>query len=153
MKNMGLICEKGELKKILREQYNSKVIVSACGCFEIFHVGHLEYIEGAKKLGDVLIVGINSDKYIEKNKNRKPIFNEEERCRIIASLQNVDYVFLFDDETFDNCLKDLKPDYFVKGCDRTEILELETANKLGIAVKHIGSSKKASATELRKYFL
>ena len=149
---MGLICSIDQLKGIL-EQHESKIIVSTCGCFEIFHIGHLECIEEAKKLGDILIVGINSDQYIEANKNRKPVFNENDRCKIIASIQNVDYVFLFDDLTFDNCLKTLHPDYFVKGLDRIEVIEKKTTDKLGIKVVHIGDVKKASATDLRKYFL
>ncbi len=150
---MGLVCSESQLKDILADQYNSKIIVSTCGCFEIFHIGHLECIEEAKKLGDILVVGINSDKYIVENKKRKPIFNENDRCRIIASLQDVDYVFLFDDLTFDNCLKNLHPNYFVKGLDRTEVLEKKTALEFGIEIVHAGDTKRASATDLRKYFL
>lgn len=150
---MGLICSKAQLKDILINQHNSKVIVSTCGCFEIFHIGHLECIEEAKKLGDILIVGINSDKYIEINKKRKPIFNENDRCKIIASIQGVDYVFLFDDFTFDSCLRNLRPDYFVKGLDRTEVLEKKTADEFGVKIVRVGNAKRASATDLRKYFI
>jgi len=142
-----------QIKATLAEQHSSKTIVCTCGCFEIFHVGHLECLEKAKELGDILIVGINSDKYIEERKNRKPIFNENERCEIIASLRHVDYVFLFDDPTFDNCLTELRPNYFAKGVDRTEVLEQKTAAKLGIEIVHIGEKKRASATDLRKHFL
>ena len=150
---MGIICSKMQLKDILVNIKKSKTIVSTCGCFEIFHIGHLEYIEEAKELGDILIVGINSDQYIEVNKNRKPVFNENDRCKIIASIQDVDYVFLFDDLTFDDCLKELRPDYFVKGIDRTEVLEKKTADEFGIKIVHAGDVKRASATNLRKYFL
>lgn len=142
-----------QLMNILYEKHRSKIVVSTCGCFEIFHIGHLECIEEAKKMGDILIVGINSDKYIVENKKREPIFNEGDRCKIIASLQTVDYVFLFDDLTFDNCLRDLRPNYFVKGLDRTEVLEKQTALELGIEIVHVGTVKRASATELRKYFI
>ena len=150
---MGLICSQSKLKDILAKRHNSTIVVSACGCFEIFHIGHLEYIEEAKKLGDILIVGINSDQYIEKNKSRKPIFNENERCKIIASIQGVDYVFLFNELTFDNYLRELRPNYFVKGLDRTEVLEKKTADEFGIKIVHVGDIKRESATELRKYFL
>ena len=149
---MGLICSIDQIKDILKQQ-KSKTIVSTCGCFEIFHIGHLECIEEAKKLGDILIVGINTDQYIEANKKRKPIFNEKDRCKIIASIQDVDYVFLFNDLTFDNCLRDLRPAYFVKGLDRTEVAEEKTAIEFGIKIVHVGDAKRASATDLRKYFL
>lgn len=150
---MGLICSKTQLRNILMNQHNSEVIISTCGCFEIFHIGHLECIEKAKKLGDILIVGINSDQYIKINKKRKPVFNENDRCKIVASIQGVDYVFLFDDLTFDNCLRDLHPDYFVKGLDRTEVLEKKTADEFDIKIVHVGDVKRASATDLRKYFI
>lgn len=65
---MGLICTKTQIKDILTNQHSSNIVVSTCGCFEIFHIGHLECIEAAKKLGDVLIVGINSDQYIKKKR-------------------------------------------------------------------------------------
>jgi len=142
-----------QLKNILALRRDYDTIVCTCGCFEIFHIGHLECIEEAKKLGDILIVGINTDKFIEERKNRKPIFNEKDRCEILASLRHVDYVFLFDNPTFDYCLRELRPNFFVKGIDRVDVLEQKTAVELGIEIVHVGDEKRASATELRKYFL
>lgn len=88
-----------------------------------------------------------------KKKERLPVFNEKDRCKIVASIQWVDYVFLFDELTFDNCLKELHPNYFVKGLDRTDVLEEKTATELGISIVHVGEEKRASATYLRKFFL
>ena len=149
---MGIICSRAQIKDILETEYKSRAIVCTCGCFEIFHIGHLECLDGAKELGEILIVGVNSDKYINNVKKRIPKFNENDRCRIIASLKSVDYVFVFDDLTFDSCLQELRPKYFVKGLDRSEVLEKETADELGIEIVHIGELKRASSTELRKYF-
>jgi len=149
---MGLIYTRDELRDILVNLRDSKTVVCTCGCYEIFHIGHLECIEGAKSFGDVLIVGINSDRYIEENKKRTPIFNENDRCKVISSVKGVDYVFLFDELTFDDSLKELNPDYFVKGCDRTDVLEINTANALGVKIVHVGITKKASSKDLRKHF-
>ena len=147
------IVSRSKLEKILKDLCSTKVIVCACGCFEIFHIGHLEYLKEAKKLGDILIVGINADEYIKTKKGREPIFNEYDRCRIISSIQYVDYVFLFKENTFDISLCKLLPDFFVKGCDRTEVLEEKTALKKGIIIKKVGKSKLSSSTALRKYFV
>ena len=141
-----------QLEKILSSLRNTRTIICACGCFEVFHIGHLEYLEGAKELGDILIVGINTDHYIKTKKGREPLFNELDRCKIISSIQCVDYVFLFGEETFDTSLCKLLPDYFVKGCDRMEVLEEKTATDRGIKIKKIGQSKRSSSSALRKYF-
>lgn len=124
-----------------------------CGCFEVFHIGHLEYLEGAKALGDILVVGVNSDQYIQEHKQRKPIFNVNERMRIIQSLSCVDYVFEFSEETFDESLSRLCPKIFAKGVDRTVVLEEQTCLENGIEIVRIGEEKKGNATELRRLFL
>ena len=62
---MMIINDIKELSKILSEEYSNKKIVVGCGCFEVFHIGHLEYLEGAKEQGDLLVIGVNSDEYIK----------------------------------------------------------------------------------------
>ena len=95
-----------------------KKIVFTNGCFDILHRGHLEYLKKAKKLGDVLIVGLNSDDSVRriKGKNR-PINKQEDRAELLASLQFVDYVVIFSEDTPYNLIKEIKPDVLVKGGD------------------------------------
>lgn len=96
-----------------------KKIVFTNGCFDILHLGHVEYLSKSKDLGDILIVGLNSDKspyWLEKGKNR-PINNEKARSVLIASLMFVDGVALFDDETPEKIIDYLKPDILIKGED------------------------------------
>lgn len=108
-----------ELKEIVEKlKIEGKIIVFTNGCFEILHPGHIEILERAKDLGDILIVGINSDKSVKNIKGeRKIILNEESRLRIISSLGMVDYVILFDEDTPENLIAELKPDIHVKGGD------------------------------------
>jgi len=134
------------------EKSKGKVVVMGCGCFEIFHIGHLEYLQEAKGYGDILIIGINSDEYIRKYKKREPKFNEEQRSRIISSIKYVDYVFVFEERTFDYSLRKLKPNYFVKGIDRLNVLEKETCEECSIKIEIVGEEKRSSSTDLLQYF-
>ena len=102
------------------EQYKSqnKKIVFTNGCFDLLHIGHVSYLEEAKKLGDVLIVGINTDASVKKLKGpSRPIQNENDRCAILAALKAVDHTVLFSEETPLNLIKKIKPDVLVKGGD------------------------------------
>lgn len=135
-------------------QHASKSIVAACGCFDIFHIGHLDYLEGAKLLGDILIVGINSDQSILENKGRAPVFHEEQRSYIIKALQCVDYVFIFYEKTFSKSLNLMKPHVFARGIDADlkGFPEKITAVKNNINIVVVGDYKKSSSRELRSYF-
>lgn len=96
----------------------NKKIVFTNGCFDLLHIGHVTYLEEAKKLGDILIVGINSDKSVKKLKGpSRPIQNENDRSEILAALKSVDHTFIFDEETPLNLIKNVKPDVLVKGGD------------------------------------
>lgn len=96
----------------------SKKVVFTNGCFDILHAGHVDYLSKAKKLGDVLIVGLNSDLSIKKIKGEKrPIISENERAYILSQLKPVDYVVMFDEETPLNLIEKLVPDVLVKGDD------------------------------------
>jgi glycerol-3-phosphate cytidylyltransferase len=97
-----------------------KKIVTTNGCFDIVHIGHVRYLTQAKKLGDVLIVGVNGNKssYF-KTKPGRPIINEKERAELVASLKPVDYVFIFDDETPNAWIEKIKPDFHIKAADKT----------------------------------
>ena len=100
-------------------ELRSKKIVFTNGCFDLLHLGHIDYLSKAKDLGDILIVGVNTDnsvKRLNKGENR-PITNELSRASIIASLFFVDAVVLFDEETPHELIKIVQPDVLVKGSD------------------------------------
>ena len=99
---------------------NGKRIVFTNGCFDILHVGHVRYLEQAKSLGDVLVVGINSDRSVRGLKGpRRPILPVEERGEILSGLGCTDYVTVFDEPTPFELVSLLQPDVLVKGGDWT----------------------------------
>ena len=110
------------LEKLLpileKEKKNNKKIVFTNGCFDIFHIGHAKYLRDASNYGDLLIVGVNSDKSVKrlKGKNR-PIMDEEERMELLASLEFVSYVVLFDEDTPYELISKIKPHILAKGED------------------------------------
>ena len=96
---------------------NRKVVFTN-GCFDILHLGHVKYLEEAKRLGDILILGLNSDKSVSALKgNNRPINSEYERAHILAALEVVDYVVIFHEETPYNLIKLIEPNILVKGGD------------------------------------
>ncbi len=115
---MGKILTQRELKnKLEKLKKDSKKIVFTNGCFDIIHAGHVRYLKEAKSLGDILVIGLNSDKSIKQIKPLRPINSENERAEVLASLEMVDFVALFDEETPYNLIKFLQPDVLVKGGD------------------------------------
>lgn len=104
------------LRAVREDRRRGKRIVATNGCFDILHVGHVRNLEEAKKLGDVLVVGINSDASVRANKgDTRPIVPARERAEIIATLKPVDYVFVFSGRTPFAWIKKLRPDIHVKG--------------------------------------
>lgn len=108
-----------KLKEILdRLKKSGKKIVFTNGCFDLIHPGHVDYLEKAKSLGDILVVAINSDSSVKRLKGEKrPILNENDRVKIISSFYFVDYVTIFQEDTPYNLIKILIPDILVKGGD------------------------------------
>jgi rfaE bifunctional protein nucleotidyltransferase chain/domain len=105
------------LKNILQRS-DAKRVVFTNGCFDILHYGHVAYLEKAKALGDILIIGLNSDASVRRLKGKaRPINNETDRARVLAALACVDYVVLFSQGTPLELIKTLKPDVLVKGGD------------------------------------
>ncbi len=99
----------------------SEKVVFTNGCFDILHLGHIEYLEKAYYLGDKLIVGVNSDASVQKLKGKgRPLRGMEERTRLLASLEFVNAVVIFDEDTPENLIRELKPDILVKGGDYSE---------------------------------
>jgi|YNPMSStandDraft_2_1061718.scaffolds.fasta_scaffold11725_3 rfaE bifunctional protein nucleotidyltransferase chain/domain len=115
---MSKILDPEELKKeIDKLKKEEKKIVLTNGCFDIIHVGHISYLKEAKKLGDVLIVAINSDISVKKIKPLRPINPQHERAEVLSALEMVNFVTFFDEETPYNLIKYLQPDILVKGGD------------------------------------
>jgi rfaE bifunctional protein nucleotidyltransferase chain/domain len=93
-------------------------VVFTNGCFDLLHPGHIQTLESARSLGDVLVVAINSDRSVSALKGpERPIVSESERAEVLAALESVDYVVIFDDETPQRLIARLLPDVLVKGAD------------------------------------
>ncbi|MCD6093710.1 MAG: D-glycero-beta-D-manno-heptose 1-phosphate adenylyltransferase [Candidatus Omnitrophica bacterium] len=108
-----------ELKEIVEElKREGKKIVFTNGCFDILHIGHINYLREAKNKGDALIIGLNNDASVKKIKGQgRPIIPQNERAEILAALEFVDFVTIFEEETPLNLIKEIKPDVLVKGGD------------------------------------
>jgi len=103
-----------------------KKIVATNGCFDILHVGHVRNLEAAKKLGDILVVGVNSDASVRTNKgDLRPIVPARERASVLAGLKSVDHVFIFSTPTPFSWIKRMSPDVHVKGADLSQVKDLE----------------------------
>lgn len=130
---------------------NNKRIVTTNGCFDILHSGHLQYLEEARKLGDYLIVAVNSDSSVKRLKGPfRPIQSEIERATLLAGLKPVDLVVIFEEDTPHNILEALKPDIHVKGGDYelSQLPEREVIEKNGGAIKLLSFKEGFSTTSV-----
>lgn len=115
---MKKVVDRSTLREICgRLAGQGKKIVFTNGCFDIIHKGHVRYLRRARKLGDVLIVGLNSDKSVALIKPGRPINSQKERAEVLAALCMVDYVTVFDERTPYTLIRSLRPDVLVKGGD------------------------------------
>jgi D-beta-D-heptose 7-phosphate kinase/D-beta-D-heptose 1-phosphate adenosyltransferase len=107
-----------ELKeRLVQSRYWPNIkIVWTNGCFDLIHAGHIEFLKEAAKLGDILIVGLNSDKSVRAIK-REPINNEKDRAKVLSRIMDVNYIIIFDDLEPSRMVKELKPDIAVKAGD------------------------------------
>jgi len=137
--------------KVERARALGDVVVLANGCFDLLHVGHVRYLSAAKRLGDLLVVAVNSDHSVERYKGRPPVVPEGERAEIIAALEMVDVVFLFDDPTLQRIILELRPHVQAKGTDYTPdtVPEAEVVRSYGGEVVICGDQKDHSSTELK----
>ncbi len=117
-----MILTTGEIKNIRdRLKSENKKIVFTNGCFDILHRGHASYLNEAKSLGDILIVGVNSDRSVRELKGEgRPVHNETDRAFMLVNLKSVDYAIIFDEDTPYELIKKIMPDYLVKGGDWKE---------------------------------
>jgi len=142
---------KGLLKIAKDLKSKGKRIVFTNGCFDLLHIGHVRYLEEAKALGDVLVVGVNSDASVRKLKGpKRPILPEEERTEVLSGLGCVDYVTLFDEIDPLKLITSLRPDVLVKGGDWTkeQIVGKDEVERSGGKVFIIPFVKKASTSNL-----
>jgi D-glycero-beta-D-manno-heptose 1-phosphate adenylyltransferase len=126
-------------------------IVFANGCFDLIHAGHIRYLQHARSLGDALILGINSDACVRQLKGTgRPLQSENDRAEMLASLNCVDYVLVFDDPTVDTVLMKLKPDIHAKGTDYTadSVPERATVLSYGGQTVITGDAKNHSTRDL-----
>jgi rfaE bifunctional protein nucleotidyltransferase chain/domain len=152
-----IITDRNLLKNIVNElKAQNLKIVFTNGCFDIIHKGHIEYLNHAKKFGDILIVGINSDESIKKIKgDKRPIIPLESRIYILDNLKSIDFVVPFDEETPINLIKIIKPDVHVKGGDYNEedLPESKIIKECGGKVKIIPLVEGFSTTNVIEWVL
>ncbi len=137
--------------RILAASKNRKRIVFTNGCFDILHAGHVTYLEKARKLGDLLVVALNTDDSVKKIKGpERPINPLEDRARVIAALESVSYVTWFSEETPIKIIEKLMPHILVKGGDykATEIVGYKEVTENGGKVKIIPFLKGRSTTRI-----
>lgn len=128
-----------DIKKILKDlKAENKKIVMTNGCFDILHAGHVRYLTKSKACGDILIVGLNSDKSVKMLKGEsRPINNEMDRAEVLSGLEAVNYIVIFDEISPVELLDEIKPDIYTKGADYT----LETLPEAPVVLKNGGEVK------------
>ena len=119
---------------LLAARARGERIVLTNGIFDLLHVGHLRYLRQARQSGDVLVVGVNSDTSV--NKPARPLVPDVERAELVAALDPVDYVVIFNELTADQLLRVVRPDVYVKGADYSEatLPEAATAREVGASL-------------------
>jgi rfaE bifunctional protein nucleotidyltransferase chain/domain len=143
------IAEAAALAERLRGQ--GRRIVLANGCFDLLHVGHVRYLRAARRLGDVLFVGVNGDAAVARLKGRgRPLMPVRERVEILAALRDVDHVVVFEEDTADRLVGALRPHVHAKGTDYTEgsVPERDAVRAAGGRVAIAGDPKDHSSRDL-----
>jgi len=139
------------IEAIVAAKKDGRRIVFANGCFDVLHVGHVRYLAGAKALGDVLVVAVNSDDQVRKQKGEgRPLMPQDQRAEIVSALAVVDFVTIFEEPTVTELLLALKPDIHAKGTDYTEdtVPERDVVRSYGGRVAIAGDPKDHSSSEM-----
>jgi D-glycero-beta-D-manno-heptose 1-phosphate adenylyltransferase len=149
---VGRIVERAELTKLVAEwRASGQTVTLANGCFDLLHVGHVRYLQGARALGGKLVVAINSDRSVQRLKGPgRPAMPENERAEIVAALNSVDAVVIFDEPDVRALIREIRPDVQVKGTDYTveSVPERDEVMAYGGRVEIVGDPKDHSTTEL-----
>ena len=138
-------------KRLDAERAAGRTIVLANGCFDLIHVGHVRYLEAAKREGDVLVVAINSDESVRRNKgDGRPLVPQDERAEVLAALRCVDFVTVFGEATADDLIRALRPNVHAKGTEwrADNVPELATVRAVGGRVAICGDPKTHSSSEM-----
>jgi len=147
-----IVRDRDELTRLVEDsRAKGAVIALANGCFDVLHVGHIRYLSGAKALADVLVVGINSDRQVRRLKGPgRPVMNAVERAELVASVESVDIVTVFDEPTVASLLLALKPDIHAKGTDYTQdsVPERDVVRSYGGRIAIVGDPKDHSTSEM-----
>lgn len=149
--NAPVLNERDLADAIARERAAGRTIAFANGCFDVLHVGHIRYLQGAANEADVLVVGINGDESVCELKGAgRPLMNEAERAEIIAAIRGVSYVTIFSERSPRRLIGDLKPDVHCKGTDYTpdSVPEADIVRSYGGRIAIVGDPKDHSTTEL-----
>jgi D-glycero-beta-D-manno-heptose 1-phosphate adenylyltransferase len=137
--------------KIAEHKNRGERVVLANGCFDVLHVGHARYLQGARREGDVLVVAVNSDQSVRSLKGEgRPILPAEARARLVAGLAAVTYVVVFEEPDVTRILSTLRPHVHAKGTDYTieSVPERETSRRLGVRIAIVGDPKQHSTRDL-----
>jgi D-glycero-beta-D-manno-heptose 1-phosphate adenylyltransferase len=149
---MGKVLTESELAQaVAADRAEGRALAFANGCFDVLHVGHVRYLEGAAREADRLIVAVNDDAAVERLKGPgRPVLPAADRAELVAALRVVDYVVVFPDATVARLLENLRPDVHCKGTDYTTdtVPERETVRAYGGRVAIVGDAKGHSTTEL-----
>ena len=139
-------------RKLQRAREQGQHIVLTNGIFDLLHVGHLRYLRQAKQQGDVLVVGVNADQAVDKP--GRPLVPDVERAELLAALEPVDYVVIFDQPTADLLLQQLRPDVYVKGADYSEatLPEAATARALNTQLVFVPLTEGRSTSRIIEHF-
>lgn len=149
--NSKIVDRDNLIVEVERRRNAGDTIVLANGCFDLFHVGHIRYLKGAKALGGALVVAINSDEQVRRLKGKgRPFMPENERAEIVAALECVDLVTVFDEPTVTETILAIRPDIHTKGTDYTvdNVPEREIVRSIGGRVAIVGDPKDHSSSEM-----
>ncbi|MEO8480825.1 MAG: adenylyltransferase/cytidyltransferase family protein [Acidobacteriota bacterium] len=151
MTSGGVVTDAALVELVAADRRAGRTIAFANGCFDVLHVGHVRYLEGAKREGDRLIVAVNDDDSVRGLKGPgQPVLPANARAELVAALRAVDYVVTFPDRTVERLLRLLKPDVHCKGTDYTvdTVPERDVVREYGGRVAVVGDPKDHSTTEL-----
>ena len=149
--NAPILAERALLDALNIERKALKKIAFANGCFDVLHVGHIRYLQGAARVADVLVVGVNGDDSVRLLKGEgRPVMPASERAEIISAIRGVSYVTVFDEKSPSRLLELLRPDFQCKGTDYTadSVPEAEIVRAYGGKVVIVGDPKDHSTTAM-----